>query len=108
MTSDRRKTFYISKYNASLHKVSGGALQTNDCNTDTIVKQGGLTSVVQPLYVCLNKPFTDKQMEELFGAENSAEMKMSLKVKNNMGKKFLTSSLLLNSRSLLVLFFKCF
>ena len=38
-----------------------------DHNTDIAVILGGLTSIVQPLDVCLNKPFKDHLRSNLYG-----------------------------------------
>ncbi|GFV23941.1 HTH CENPB-type domain-containing protein [Trichonephila clavipes] len=35
-----------------------------ECNTDTVVIPGGLTSLVQPLDVCINKPFKQNLKRE--------------------------------------------
>ena len=44
----------------SAHLVDSAKRQLRENNTTTAVIPGGLTSVVQPLDVCLNKPFKDR------------------------------------------------
>ena len=46
------------------HKMESVKRQLRQENTDLAVIPGGLTSVVQPLDVCLNKPFKDRLREK--------------------------------------------
>ena len=48
----------------SAHLVDSAKRELRENNTTTAVIPGGLTSVVQPLDVCLNKPFKDRVREK--------------------------------------------
>jgi len=46
------------------HKTNSVKKRCNEENTDIAIIPDGLTSVLQPLDVCLNKPFKDRLREK--------------------------------------------